>query len=402
MKILVVGIFLESGLIEKYNQISDENAKISVAAVKYSKMIKAGFEENLGPDIDHVFLAPIGMYPRCKTLRWNRRNIDGIQYLKFINIFFLKQLTIAFDLVLMMINWNRENKNQKKIVVFTSIYLPFLFAIIPFKIFSNIKFVSFVPDLPAHSFSYTTDGSFLKRKLIPAYIYLANKLNALVDYYVFITKYMSDIYPNKPFTIIEGFVDVKKKTVELPHKSFPKAVLYSGSLFEKFGIKNLLTAFTQIEGDYELWLFGGGDMTADIIDYATKDKRIKYFGNRPNTEILNYQKKATLLINPRFSHEEFTKYSFPSKLMEYLSSGTAILTTRLLGIPDDYQDKFYFIEDESVSGFKQSIENCLKKNTDELETFGNNGKNFVMNNKNYISQIKKLIIDLKDFFKIND
>ena len=176
MKILVVGMFLESSLIEQFDKISDDDAKISVAAVKYSKMINAGFEEHLGHDIDHVFLAPIGMYPRCKTFAWGKRNVDGIRYIKFINIIFLKQLSITLDLILLIFKWNRKNRNQKRIVAFTSVYLPFLFSIVPFKFFTNVKFISFIPDLPAHSFSYSKSGGFLKNIFVPFYIYFANKL----------------------------------------------------------------------------------------------------------------------------------------------------------------------------------------------------------------------------------
>lgn len=398
MKVLVIGVFLENNLIKRYNKISTHDSEISVAAVKYSQLINAGFEECLSTDTEQIFLAPIGMYPQCRTLVWNRRKINGIRYLKFINIIFLKQLTISFDLLLMIFKWNLKNRDQKRIIVFTSVYLPFLFASIPFKVLGKIKFVSFIPDLPAYSFSYSASGGFLKGKFTALYIYLANKLNTLIDYYVFITKYMQEIYPDKPFTIIEGLTDLKTSQEELIQKSVPKGLMYSGALFQKFGIKNLIEAFTQIEGDYELWLFGSGDMVTEINDYALIDERIKYHGNQPHSLVLDYQKKATLLINPRFSHEEFTKFSFPSKLIEYLSSGTPVLTTRLLGIPNEYNDKFYFIEDESVSGFKQAIKICLKKTTEELILFGNNGKNFVLTEKNYKLQIKKLVNNLNKIF----
>ena len=46
--------------------------------------------------------------------------------------------------------------------------------------------------------------------------------------------------------------------------------------------------------------------------------------------------KATLLVNPRPTTEEFTIYSFPSKNMEYMASGTPLLTTKLPGMPEEY------------------------------------------------------------------
>ncbi len=391
MKFLIVGIALQDDLIQKYNMLSTDDAKISVAAVKYTRLISLGFEENLPDDTENIYLAPLGMYPQCKTLAWTKRRINGNYYLKFLNIIFIKQFTIAVDLMLVLFSWCFRNRKHPKTVVFTSLYLPFLFAALPIRWLGLAKFVSFVPDLPAHSFSYSDTGGWLKKIFVPLYIKLSDLLHSVIDYYVFITKYMAEVFPNKPYTVIEGFTDFKAQEEVRTEKSFPTAVMYSGALFEKFGIKNLVDAFREVKGDYEMWLFGSGDMVAYIQTAAKEDSRIKFFGNLANQEILDYQKKATLLINPRFSHEEFTKFSFPSKLMEYLASGTPVLTTRLLGIPEDYQDKFYFIEDESVLGIKVQIEFCLAKKNEELQEFGQKGKAFVLNEKNYTKQVGKLI-----------
>ena len=64
---------------------------------------------------------------------------------------------------------------------------------------------------------------------------------------------------------------------------------------------------------------------------------------------------ATLLINPRFSNEEYTKYSFPSKNMEYMASGTPILTTKLPGMPKEYYEYIYLFEEESIEGMKNKM-----------------------------------------------
>lgn len=58
---------------------------------------------------------------------------------------------------------------------------------------------------------------------------------------------------------------------------------------------------------------------------ATKDRRIQYLGSIPHDEILQLQRTASLLVNPRTPEGIYTKYSFPSKTMEYLASGTPTL-----------------------------------------------------------------------------
>ncbi len=398
MKVLVIGSYLESSLIEKYNKISKTNSQISVAAVIYSNLISRGFEENMGKDSEHLFLPPIGTFPNCKKMVWVEGKINNVNYIKFINIILLKQFTIILYVLFHILKWSIKHRSEQRMIVFTFLYLPFLFSIIPFKVFSKVKCVSFIPDLPSYEFSYSDNDGYFKRKLIPAYIFLANKLISLLDYCVFITKYMKDIFPKKPFSVMEGLVDINKINEKLENqKEVKNAVMYSGALFEKFGVVELLNSFSQLKGDYELWFFGSGDAVPVIKAKSLEDIRIRYFGSLPNEQILEYQKKALLLVNPRFSSEDFTKYSFPSKLMEYLLSGTPTLTTRLPGIPDDYLDKFYFIENEDSNGFRKALEYCLNKNKEELRNFGQKGKDFVVNEKNYKKQIAIIISNLQKF-----
>src|SRR5690606_27241774 len=130
---------------------------------------------------------------------------------------------------------------------------------------------------------------------------------------------------HKPYIVIEGLANSKAEEL-LSVKSTlvkKKSIMYAGALYEKFGLDILINSFMNLENDnIELWLFGSGDMEEKIRKYTTIDQRIKFFGRVDRTEILEYEKEATLLVNPRPSKEEFTKYSFPSKTIEYMASGT--------------------------------------------------------------------------------
>lgn len=392
MKILFIGVFADDNVISKLNDLSSNDGSISVAAVKYTRLIGEGFKLNVGDASTNLFLVPIGMYPVCKVFIWNKRKIDSNNYIPFINIIFIKQLIITIYLLYFSIKWYFNNRgNEKKVIVFSFIYLPFLIAIAPLKFLKNIYVTSFVPDMPEYEFSYSKRKLSLKQILVPLYINLSKSIIRVIDFHVFITKFMKSSFGKKPYLIIEGFSDSALNASDSVTFAYKNALMYAGALFEKFGLRLLLDAFLGIEGDYELWLFGNGDMENEIMLYSKKDPRIKYFGNRPNDEIFDFEKRAKLLINPRFSHNEFTKYSFPSKLIEYMSSGTPVLTTRLPGIPHDYSDKMFYIESETVEGFKESILDCLSKSQEQLDLFGNNAKSYVLNKKNNYIQIKNLL-----------
>ena len=96
-----------------------------------------------------------------------------------------------------------------------------------------------------------------------------------------------------------------------------------------------------------------------------------------------------MLINPRSAKEEFTKYSFPIKNLEYMASGTPLLTTQLPGMPLEYFSYVYIIDDETAAGIADKII-TLYNERDSIKIMGEKAKKFVMENKNYIFQGKRI------------
>jgi glycosyltransferase involved in cell wall biosynthesis len=116
----------------------------------------------------------------------------------------------------------------------------------------------------------------------------------------------------------------------------------------------------------------------------------------PNKIVVQDQLAATLLINPRPTNEEFTKFSFPSKNMEYMVSGTPMITTQLPGMPKEYHPYVFLFEGESVEGMKNSLKNILSKSKEELHQFGQEAKKFVLTNKNNQIQAHRILQFLKE------
>ena len=87
----------------------------------------------------------------------------------------------------------------------------------------------------------------------------------------------------------------------------------------------------------------------------------------------------------------FAKYSFPSKNMEYMASGTAVLTTNLPGMPKEYLPYVYIFDDETTEGYAKVLRYVLSLPQDELNRKGMEAKTFVMTEKNNIVQAEKLV-----------
>ena len=102
-----------------------------------------------------------------------------------------------------------------------------------------------------------------------------------------------------------------------------------------------------------------------------------------------------MLVNPRNSSEEYTRYSFPSKTMEYLASGTPTIMAHLSSIPKEYDPYIFYLEDESSEGLKQKILEVGAIPQSELDRFGEQAAQFILTKKNNHSQANKLISLLK-------
>lgn len=229
---------------------------------------------------------------------------------------------------------------------------------------------------------------------------LVNKVINLCTHYVFLTEAMNGIInlQGKPYTIIEGVCD--KKMEELPQiekKEGKKICMYAGLLDSRYGVKMMVEGFLKANlPNVELHIYGNGPYSDELKEVALKHENVRYFGSVLNEVVVKAEMQATLLINPRPTNEEFVQYSFPSKNLEYMASGTPLLTTKLPGMPRDYYEHVFFIKDESTDGVAHAISEVLLQDNTVLDGVGNRAKEFVVNRKNNVLQSEK-IIKLIDF-----
>ena len=261
----------------------------------------------------------------------------------------------------------------------------------------GVKTIGIVTDIPNYMKEYNKEkkGPF-KALIIYLYTVICTYILRTYDGYILLTNQMNElINPNgKPSIILEGLVDsnMVRKSNLLIDKYKEKIVIYAGALYEKYGVRKLIEAFLKVTANQvRLWLFGSGDLEDQIIQFTQMDNRIRYFGVVHNQVVIESEIRATLLVNPRPSSEEFTKYSFPSKIMEYMVSGTPVLTTKLPGIPEEYYNYVYLFEDESVEGMAKTLERILELPKEELHAKGAAAKEFVLREKNNIRQASRIL-----------
>lgn len=154
----------------------------------------------------------------------------------------------------------------------------------------------------------------------------------------------------------------------------------------------LLSAFELIKGpNYRLIICGLGNAEDDIKALSARDPRINFRGKVTHSEVLKLQNQVTVLVNPRQNTEEFTKYSFPSKTMEYLSSGTPVVAYKLDGIPDEYDEYINYVPDNSPEVLASVIQKVCELSSEERGQMGREAQAFVLKEKNKDAQTKRIL-----------
>ena len=71
-------------------------------------------------------------------------------------------------------------------------------------------------------------------------------------------------------------------------------------------------------------------------------------------------------------------------------SGTPLLMTKLPGVPSEYFNYVYTIDEENAEGVKKVLLKIFSLTEEEREEFSTKAKEFIINNKNINTQCEKI------------
>lgn len=361
------------------------------AIQKFSRMLVKGFIDN-GYKISALSNAPINHFITgkrfCNIAKDCSDEID-ITYIPFWDIPLVKHIGIVLFTFFFVCKWGIKNKKDKAICCDVLSVSASMGALLASKMI-GIKSIGVVTDLPF--FLLTNKKITLKRKLI-------SKINASYlssfSHYVLLTEQMNEAINkhHSPYIVMEGlcYKDSNEISIGTYEKKDPPTILYAGGINERNGIETFVKAFLKSQINACLVLYGDGEYVEELKVLSKENDCIDYRGVASNKEVVEESIRATLIVNPRFSNQEHTKYSFPSKNIESMSTGTPLLTTKLPGIPSDYYSYNYFFDEETIDGYAAKLRELFSKDPLELHNFGLKAKEYVLCNKNNVVQAKRIM-----------
>ena len=375
--------------------VESKGSRGSQQAQKYNLLLAEGLAKN-GAKVTMISSRPINRAVEKKLwMKGERETVNAVtyDYLPFVNYPVLRHIWILLG-TFFHILFSKHNRKDT-VIVCDALNISSAMAALAAGFVRRFKTMAIVTDVPGTSYTQTVS--------------MSSRINLAVmqkfDSYLLLTEPMTDLVnPQKrPYIVLEGHADMAMATVEntLAGKQEKKVVLYAGSLMEIYGIGNLVEGFLAAAiPETELHIYGDGDYVPKLKQLIKGNPQVKYWGVAPNSQIVRSELAATLLVNPRPTNEEYTQYSFPSKNMEYMASGTPVLTTRLPGMPEDHRPYVYFIEQEDPEGIKAALQQVLSQDNETLHAFGMKAKEFVLNEKNHHAQAAKVIAFVKEAFPI--
>ena len=284
----------------------------------------------------------------------------------------------------------RRLADENTEIILYSAYMPFLRAL--YKLPKTVKITAIITDLP--KFYDLGKTSRAERRLRQWQNRMIDRYLRRVDRFVLLTDRMGDPLHvgNRPTIRMEGICQM----TGLPPAETPgekKVILYSGTLHNQYGIRNLLCAFEKLRNEEaELWICGSGEAETEIKNLAERDSRVRFFGFCTQEEVASLRTKAAVLVNPRTNDGEYTRYSFPSKTMEYMASGIPVVMYKLDGIPDEYDEYLNYADPSGA--VPERLSEALEKVLSDYETAqkkARRARNFVLENKNAIRQAERLL-----------
>lgn len=355
---------------------------------KFHNLVVKGLSDN-GVRVDILSHLPIGQsILKENEIKLPNENENGIEY------HYLKTKKSKLNNIYQYIEYiqliKELHKQDKSVVVICDVLRPS--SVIPVQRICTklgIRCFGIATDIPLKR----AENGSLRTRI--ANIIAKGTLDRF-DGYIFLTEAMNELVNrnNKPYVVTECLVDkemVQKENL-MQHKSYPRVLLYAGAIRKVYGVEALVEGFIKANiDDTELHIYGSGDYSEELKLVCKENKNVKFFGVAPNEYVVDEELKATLLVNPRPSEGEFTKFSFPSKNMEYMVSGTPLLGVKLPGIPKEYYKYMYTIDTVSPEEISQKLKELFSLSNTVLHEKGLSARNYVLENKQNSVQAKRIL-----------
>jgi glycosyltransferase involved in cell wall biosynthesis len=247
--------------------------------------------------------------------------------------FFLRRLHDYLGLINSGIQILKTRNNNDAIILISTI----AFHIVFFKLISLLSNSIYLTECNEHPFAFARKGS-LRSKLWFQKLYV-NHIMSLYDGLLVISHNLLTFYKDKlkssvHYKLIPVLVDLDEfLSLESKKENY---IAYAGNLSEdKDGIYTQIRAFAEVSkiiSNISFYIIGSAQRPSTkekalaLIGELGIENKVHFTGFVSREELVQYYKNASALILYKPDSIQ-AQYCFPSKIAEYLASGTPVVTT---------------------------------------------------------------------------
>lgn len=336
-----------------------------------------------------------------KDLPW--RDAATIHVIPFCNLKFWKEMSIRIHCYFKLFLALREGtKDEKTVVLSYNGDGRISAAIRALKKRFGFSYICMVVDPPEYKGTTSRKGKlweYIYSRNRAMYLRAVQAADALVVLNeAFIT--INDIH--KPYLLIDGGVSleaIERIRQEPPKYQFDPScfhVVFTGTLHEHSGVLRLIDMFESCEdAKLRLHIFGDGLLRDTVARSVELDSRIEFHGGVDFASAVSAQQQADLIVCPNPINHPINKVAFPSKLIEYLASGTPILATSLDSIGEEYRNCVVFYDDTEAD-FREKLASIMKMSSEERHMLGKRAFDLARNQKEWQKQSERLLKFIKE------
>ena len=384
MDIVYVGSCVDANETNAYNAVS-------IAGNKMQNGILYGLDTRC--NIRKVIsVPPVKMFRKCGDKMFVKSNIDkinddiDIKKIGFVNIPIMKQICVFFSL---LINIIREcsRKEETLLMTYNTLSYTALPCIVVGKLF-GIKTVGIIADLPI-----IKKKNILKRVEDLIEIDLIKRFSILIP----LTKYIAeDFAPSVPYIVVEAGQNEQLLSLNDKKSKENFDIVFSGTLNSLSGIELAISAMRLIkQNNVFLHIYGRGELEDYVVRAVKENENIIFHGFVNNEEMMKIQQDANILICPRLLDSFTTKYTFPSKVLEYMMSGKPVICNDLPGIPSEYHEYINIPKEATDEAWAEMLIK-IKNNYQEYLSKARKGFGYANKFKNWQYQGEKIYNFLKE------
>jgi len=172
--------------------------------------------------------------------------------------------------------------------------------------------------------------------------------------------------PTDNVAIIRGFpsVGLPADLPEPAHDSEDVVVMFAGHFDKVRGIDTFLSVVPDVDSeDVTFWISGTGkdheiERVREAVD-RLDDDRVMFFGTLPWEEYCERLISADVLVNLQDPDAKISEYTFPSKLLDFMSAGGLIVSTDMSDLAETFDDELLIAgttHEEVVEALEAAVE----------------------------------------------